>query len=115
MGTLSEPLFRTVDITMPARLGFHLRVAARFVRRMREFRSTIWIHKGRNSADGKNILGLLLLAIAWKSKIQIAAVGDDAVQAIEGIREFFLNQENMGGDASKIIFLNESTKEGCET
>ena len=98
MGTLGEPLIRTIDITMPSRLGFHLRVVARFVKCVREFRSSIRIRKGKVLVDGKSILGLLILGAAWKSKLEIEADGDDAVQAIEGIREFFLNQENISAN-----------------
>ncbi len=89
METLSEPLVRTIDITMPDRLGFHLRVAAGFVKCVRGFHSSICIRKGKVLADGKSILGLLILGAAWKSKLEIEAVGDDAVQVIESIKDFF--------------------------
>lgn len=94
MKTLGEPLVRTVVIMMPGTLGFHLRVVARFVKCAREFRSRICIRRGKVSADGKSVLGLLILGAAWKSKLEIEAVGDDAEQAIEGIKNFFSNHEN---------------------
>lgn len=97
MGIPDAPLTQTIDIIMPARLGFHLRVAVKFVRCVKRFRSSIHVRKGKLTADGKSILGVLLLGAAWKSKIQIDAVGDDAVQAINGVKEFFLNQENVNG------------------
>ena len=84
-----ERLIRTIEMIMPSQLGFHLRVAARFVQCARQFRSIIRVRKGKVAADGKNILGLLLLAAAWKSKLHIEAEGDDAEQAIEGIKAFF--------------------------
>ena len=74
---------------MPTHLGFHLRVVARFVRRVRQFRSVIRVRKGKIIADGKNILGLMLLAVAWKSKLHIEAEGDDAEKAIKSIKSFF--------------------------
>lgn len=89
MEMTNEPLIRTIEITMNWPLGFHLRPVMRFVKYARQFRSAIRIKKGKISADGKNILGLLILAIAWKSKIHIEAEGDDAEQAIEGIKAFF--------------------------
>ena len=92
METLSESVVRKIDITMPNRLGFHLRVVARFVKCVREFHSSISIRKGKVLADGKSILGLLILGAAWKSKLEIEAVGDDAVQAVESIKEFFLKE-----------------------
>lgn len=92
---LGEPLLQTTTIIMPCRLGFHLRVAARFVKCMWEFRSIIRIRKGIVLANGKSILDLLGLGAEWRSKLEIEAFGDDAVQAIEGINEFFLKPENI--------------------
>ena len=87
--TLSEPLVRRIDIIMPGRPGFQLRLAVQFAQYVRKFRSAIKVRNGKILANGKCIFGLLILAAAWKSKLEIDAVGDDAVQAINGIKEFF--------------------------
>lgn len=84
---------RTIEITMPTHLGFHLRVVARFVVCVRQFRSVIRVRKGKIKADGKNVIGLLLLAAAWKSKLLIEAEGDDAEQALESIQSFFRKEK----------------------
>ncbi|HTL46928.1 MAG TPA: HPr family phosphocarrier protein [Verrucomicrobiae bacterium] len=85
---------RTMELVMPAHLGFHLRIIARFVQLALRFRSSIKIRKGKLVADGKSILGLLTLGAAWKSKMEIEVCGDDADQVVERINEFFLMQEN---------------------
>jgi len=84
-----ELLVRTIEITMPCRLGFHLRVVGRFVTHAKRFGSTIRVRAGKVTANGKNIMGLLLLAAAWKSKLYIEAEGDDADEAIACIKGFF--------------------------
>ncbi len=89
MEVVDLPTIQSTEITMPYHLGFHLRVVARFVTFVRQFHSTIHVRKGKFSADGKNILGLLLLAAAWKSTLSIEAEGDDAQKAIQGIESFF--------------------------
>lgn len=89
MKKVSESFIRTIEITMPAQFGFHLRIVARFVKCVRRFRSAIRVRKGKITADGKNVLGLLLLAAAWKSKLSIEAEGEDADQAIASIKDFF--------------------------
>ena len=89
MEKTASPLIRSIEITMPTELGFHLRVVARFVTRVRQFRSAIRVRKGKVTADGKNVLGLLLLAAAWKSKLHIEVEGADAGQAIASIKSFF--------------------------
>ena len=93
---MTNPTKRSVqiiEIIMPTHLGFHLRVVARFVRRVRQFRSVIRVRKGKITADGKNILGLMLLAVAWKSKLYIEAEGDDAEKAIKSIQSFFQTEK----------------------
>ena len=80
---------RSVEIIMPTTLGFHLRVVARFVKCVQQFHSVVRVQKGKIKADGKSIMGLLILAAAWKSKLYIEAEGDDAKQTIEGIKSFF--------------------------
>ncbi|MBI4357967.1 MAG: HPr family phosphocarrier protein [Candidatus Omnitrophica bacterium] len=89
MDRVGEPLIQAIEIIMPTHLGFHLRVVARFVMRVRQFRSVIRVRKGKITADGKNVLGLLLLAAAWNSKLHIEAEGDDAEEAIVSIKDFF--------------------------
>ncbi|MDD5085236.1 MAG: HPr family phosphocarrier protein [Candidatus Omnitrophica bacterium] len=88
-----EPLARTIEIIMPSHLGFHIRVVARFVKCVRQFDSDIRVRKGKVAANGKDIIGLLLLAAAWKSKIYIEVEGDDAEEAIESIKTFFQAEE----------------------
>ncbi len=99
-----EPLTRTINISMPGKLGFHLRVVGQFVKCVRVFRSRISIRKGKVVADGKSVLGLLVLGAVWKSKLEIEAVGDDAVETIQSVKDFFLEQEN----------LNSESTEGCK-
>ena len=65
------------------RLGLHARAAARFVHLANNFESRISVTKDGARVDGKSILGLLTLAAAKGSKLQLSAEGEDADQAIE--------------------------------
>ena len=87
--TPNKALVHTIEITMPTHLGFHLRVVARFVKCVRKFHSVVRVRKGKITADGKNVIGLMLLAAAWRSKLYIEAEGDDAEKVIESIKSFF--------------------------
>ena len=89
MEKTAESLIRTIEITMPSHLGFHLRVVAKFVTHVKRFTSTIRVRQGEITVDGKNIMSLLLLAAAWKSKLYIEAEGEDADNAIACIEGFF--------------------------
>ena len=88
-----QPSVRSVEIIMPTQLGFHLRAVARFVNFTQKFQSVIRVQNGNVKADGKSIIGLLVLAVAWKSKIRIEVEGNDAEQAIEGIKSFFQTEQ----------------------
>jgi len=107
--TLSAPLVQTIQINMPCQLGFHLRVVGRFVTLAKRFSSVIRVRKGKVTADGKNIMGLLLLAVAWKSKLEIHAMGEDAVQAIKGIKEFFYQESISVNSPLGEVSVNEQT------
>ena len=78
-----------MEMFVPCRRGLHLRAAARFVGCVQKFSSSIQVRKGDVIANAKSILDLLCLGAAWRSRLQVEAVGDDAAQALESIKEFF--------------------------
>jgi phosphotransferase system HPr (HPr) family protein len=82
------------EVTMPCRLGLHMRAAAHFFNFVRQFRSEIKVRKGKFTADAKSIIGLLALGVTWRSKLLIEAEGIDAERAIKEIKEYFLKSEH---------------------
>jgi phosphocarrier protein len=72
-------------ITIVNGLGLHARAAAKFVKLASTFASQIRVTRGQRTVDGKSILGLLLLAAARGSQIDIAAEGPDEAQALEAL------------------------------
>ncbi len=85
---------RTVLVTMPCRLGLHLRTAALFINFANKFESEIRILKNETVVDGKSILGLLTLGASRNTKLCIEVEGKDADFAIKKIKEYFRNQKN---------------------
>jgi phosphocarrier protein len=75
------------SVTIVNGLGLHARAAARFVRAAGAFRSQIRVTRGSRTTDGKSILGLLLLAAARGTQIQISADGPDEVAAVRSLIE----------------------------
>lgn len=71
-----------VRVLIANRLGLHARAAARFVHLANRFRSRVTVAKGDSRVDGKSILGLLTLAAARGSTLQLRAEGHDEEQAI---------------------------------
>lgn len=62
--------------------GLHARPAALFVQLATKFDAAITLKRGRQSVNGKSIMGILMLAAGKGSQIQIEADGEDAKQAI---------------------------------
>jgi len=64
------------------RLGLHARAAARFVHLANRFTSRVTVGNDGSCVNGKSILGLLTLAAARGSYLQLRAVGEDEEQAV---------------------------------
>lgn len=73
------------SVTVVNALGLHARAAARFVHRAGQFRSRIRVTRGTQTVDGKSILGLLLLAAARGTVLDLTADGDDEAQAMAAL------------------------------
>ena len=75
----------TRAVTIVTALGLHARAAARFVHAASAFTSQIRVTAGRRVMDGKSIMGLLLLAAAQGTRIEISADGPDEAEAVEAL------------------------------
>jgi len=75
----------TRAVTIVNALGLHARAAARFVHAASAFTSQIRVTAGRRVMDGKSIMGLLLLAAAQGTRIEISADGPDEAEAVEAL------------------------------
>jgi phosphocarrier protein len=71
--------------TVTNQLGLHARAAAQLVNIANRFESEITVRKGRETANGKSIMGVLMLAAAAGSVIEIEAEGRDAGEAVRQI------------------------------
>lgn len=60
------------------RLGLHARAAAQFVQTANQFSAEVTVSKEGQSINGKSIIGLMMLAAACGSSIEVVAEGPDA-------------------------------------
>jgi len=69
------------------RLGLHARAAARLVQLASNYRCQVQLRRVDNNqpADGKSILGVLLLAASYGTLLVVSTSGEDEVQALEAI------------------------------
>jgi phosphocarrier protein HPr len=63
--------------------GLHARAAARFVKTAAQFDAEIWVRKNGTTVSGRSIMGLMMLAAASGTQIEITATGRDAAAAVE--------------------------------
>jgi phosphocarrier protein len=75
------------ELMIPNRLGLHARAAARFVNAASRFRSQVTLVGGSRRADGKSILGLLLLAASRGSRLLLQVEGPDEGDAVRELEE----------------------------
>lgn len=90
--------------TISNRLGLHARAAARLVRRAAQFSSDVFIEREDTgqSADGKSILSVLLLAASRGTCLIIRAEGEDEERAANALIE--LIEQKFGEEISDGVF-----------
>ena len=65
--------------------GLHARASAKFVETAAKFRSEITVVKGENAVSGRSIMGLMMLAAAKGTVVELIAEGPDAKEAIAAL------------------------------
>jgi phosphocarrier protein len=77
----------TAELEIVNRLGLHARAAAKLVHMANRFESDIRVARDGEEVDAKSILGILLLAAAQGSHIQVSCDGADESEALEAITD----------------------------
>lgn len=93
-------LKKTITITNPQ--GLHARPASIFVRIANAYESEILVRKDGEEVSGKSIMGLMTLAAAQGSQVEIEISGPDAQRAMEALERFLASdtdEENRKEDA----------------
>ena len=76
------------------KLGLHARAAALLVKTVNKFSSQVTLAKDGHTTDARSIMGVLTLAAAQGSKIQVEATGEDAERAVRAIEKLIDNRFN---------------------
>ena len=72
--------------------GLHARAAARFVKLAGAFDVDVSVSKGDLTVSGHSILGLMMLAGASGSALELIATGPDAKQAVAALTALIENR-----------------------
>jgi phosphocarrier protein HPr len=91
-------------VTITNRLGLHARAAAQLVRRASHFNSSVELLREDTgeTADGKSILSVLLLAASRGTCLIIKTEGDDEERAVNALAE--LVDQKFGEELSDGVF-----------
>lgn len=84
------------EITIVNKLGLHARAAAKFVTLASGFAADIRLLRNGRQVNGKSIMGVMMLAAAKGTRLEIQASGEDAQQALDCLEE--LVQQRFGED-----------------
>jgi len=67
--------------------GLEIRLATMIVRTLLQFESSVRAEANGVSADGKSLLGLLALCVAYGTEVKFTATGHDAAPALNAIKK----------------------------
>jgi phosphotransferase system HPr (HPr) family protein len=76
------------SVTVANKLGLHARAAAQFVHLASRFQSHVKVSRGSQTMDGKSIMGILLLAAATGTVLNVSTDGEDEQAALDTLCGF---------------------------
>ena len=75
------------DLTIINKLGLHARASTKLTQTASQFASEIWIERNGRKVNAKSIMGVMMLAAAKGSVINVEASGNDEAQAIDALQQ----------------------------
>src|SRR3954464_13799243 len=70
-------------LTIQNRLRLHPRPSAIFVKACSRFKCDVWVEKDGERVNGKSIMGLMMLAAGFGTKLNISCAGADGGAGLE--------------------------------
>lgn len=80
------------ELTIANKLGMHARPSAQFVKTCNRFKCDVWVEKDGDQVNGKSIMGLMMLAAGFGSKLLVTCEGSDAEKALQEIEELIVRK-----------------------
>ncbi len=77
----------TRELAIVNKLGLHARAASKFVTVAAQHDADIKVAKDGREVSGKSIMGVMMLAAARGSRIEVHADGEDAEAALDALEE----------------------------
>ncbi|WP_300294534.1 HPr family phosphocarrier protein [Nitrosomonas sp.] len=74
------------SITIINKLGLHARASAKLTRLAGDFESEVWISRGGRRVNAKSIMGVMTLAAARGTVVELETSGPDEIQAMAALK-----------------------------
>jgi phosphocarrier protein len=75
------------EITIVNKLGLHARAAAKFVNLASGFDSEVSLSRNGHTVNGKSIMGVMMLAAAKGSTLELCTNGNDEATALQQLEQ----------------------------
>lgn len=69
------------------KLGLHARASSKFTQTAANFKSEIWVSRDNRRVNGKSIMGLMMLAAAKGTTIELETDGPDEQSAMQALTD----------------------------
>ena len=83
---------KTATLPIVNKLGLHARASAKFVTLAAQFKSDVTLGRNGQHANGKSIMGIMMLAAGKGSQVDLSVHGDDEQQAMEALSALIDNR-----------------------
>lgn len=84
------------SVTIINKLGLHARASSKFTQIASQFQSEVWVIRNGKRVNGKSIMGLMMLAAAQGTQIELETEGADEVAAINALISLINNYFDEG-------------------
>jgi len=83
---------KTTVATIVNKLGLHARASAKFVTLASQFKSDVTLGRNGQHANGKSIMGIMMLAAGKGTQVELMVDGDDEDQALAALIELIASR-----------------------
>ncbi len=88
---------KSITLEIINKLGLHARASTKLTQTASKFASEIWITRNGRRVNAKSIMGVMMLAAAKGSMVEIDATGEDEIQAIDALSALISDYFGEGG------------------
>lgn len=83
---------KTSTLQIINKLGLHARASAKFVTLAATFKSDVTVSRNGQQANGKSIMGIMMLAAGKGTQVELMVDGDDEDQALAALIELIASR-----------------------